>query len=362
MKYRRLANTGIYVSELCLGAMTFGGYGPFQAIGALGQAEADALVHRALDAGVNFFDTANVYSAGQSEEMLGAALGPRRRDVVVATKVRGRMGDGPNEIGLSRVHIMQQCEASLRRLGTDYIDLYQIHGPDPVTDIRETLEALTDLVRTGKVRYIGCSNLPAWQLMKALGLSRQHGLAEFVSTQSYYSIAGRELEREMVPLVEDQGLAVLPWSPLAGGLLTGKFTRDGETDPEARRVSFDFPPVDRARGFDIIDVMREVSGAHGGLGGPGRPRLAPPPAGRHQRDHRGQAARSAERQPGLGGADPDPRRARAAGRGQRPPAGVSGVDGDSSDRPRAGHLARLEPVHPQVTGPEAPRDDPRPPQ
>ena len=263
MKYRRLANTGVYVSELCLGAMTFGGYGPFQAIGALGQAEADALVHRALDAGINFFDTANVYSAGRSEEMLGAALGPRRQDVIVATKVRGRMGDGPNEIGLSRVHVMQQCEASLRRLGTDYIDLYQIHGPDPVTDIRETLEALTDLVRAGKVRYIGCSNLSAWQLMKALGLSRQHRLAAFVSTQSYYSIAGRELEREVIPLVEDQQVAVLPWSPLAGGLLSGKFTRDGETDPEARRVSFDFPPVDKARGYDIIDVMRDVAGAHG---------------------------------------------------------------------------------------------------
>ena len=263
MKYRRLANTGIYVSELCLGAMTFGGHGPFKAIGALGQAEADALVHRALDAGVNFFDTANVYSLGQSEEMLGIALGPRRKDVIVATKVRGRMGDGPNELGLSRVHVMQQCDASLRRLGTDYIDLYQIHGPDPQTDIRETLEALTDLVRAGKVRYIGCSNLPAWQLMKALGVSRQHGLAEFVSTQSYYAIAGRELEREMVPLVNDQGLALLPWSPLAGGLLTGKFTRDGETDPDARRVSFDFPPVDKARGFDIIDVMSDVSGAHG---------------------------------------------------------------------------------------------------
>ncbi len=263
MKYRRLANTGVYVSELCLGAMTFGGYGPFQAIGALGQAEADVLVHRALDAGINFFDTANVYSAGQSEEMLGAALGTRRRDVIVATKVRGRMGDGPNEIGLSRVHVLQQCEASLRRLGTDYIDLYQIHGPDPVTDIRETLEALTDLVRAGKVRYIGCSNLSAWQLMKALGLSRQHRLAEFVSTQSYYSIAGRELERETIPLVEDQHLALLPWSPLAGGLLSGKFTRDGDTDPEARRVSFDFPPVDKARGYDIIDVMRDVAGAHG---------------------------------------------------------------------------------------------------
>jgi aryl-alcohol dehydrogenase-like predicted oxidoreductase len=262
MKHRRLASTGVYVSELCLGAMTFGGIGPFQAIGALGQTEADTLVHRSLDTGINFFDTANVYSAGQSEEMLGKALGARRPDVIVATKVRGRMGDGPNQIGLSRVHIMQECDASLRRLGTDYIDLYQIHGYDPDTDIEETLGALNDLVRAGKVRYIGCSNLTAWQLMKALGISRQRGLAEFISTQSYYSIAGRELEREIIPLVEDQGLAVLPWSPLAGGFLSGKFTRDSETDPNARRVTFDFPPVDKTRGYDIIDVMREVATAH----------------------------------------------------------------------------------------------------
>ena len=172
MKYRLLANTGIYVSELCLGAMTFGGAGVFKAIGTLGQEEADALVHRSLDAGVNFFDTANVYSVGKSEEMLGKALGARRPDVIVATKVRGRMGEGPNQIGLSRVHIMQECDASLRRLGTDYIDLYQIHGHDPKTDIQETLGALNDLVRAGKVRYIGCSNLTAWQLMKALGISR----------------------------------------------------------------------------------------------------------------------------------------------------------------------------------------------
>ena len=262
MNYRRLANTGIYLSELCLGAMTFGGTGLFQAIGTLGQSDADALVHRSLDAGINFFDTANVYSTGQSEEMLGKALGSRRQDVIVATKVRARMGEGPNEIGLSRVHIMRQCEDSLRRLNTDYIDLYQIHGHDPVTAIEETLGALSDLVRAGKVRYIGCSNLTAWQLMKSLGISRQHGLAEFISTQSYYSIAGRELEREMIPLAQDQQLAVLPWSPLAGGFLSGKFTRNGETDPTARRVTFDFPPVNRVLGYDIIDVMREVADAH----------------------------------------------------------------------------------------------------
>ena len=262
MKYRRLANTGIYVSELCFGAMTFGGIGLFQAIGALGQAEANTLVHRSLDAGINFFDTANVYSVGQSEELLGRALGARRPDVIVATKVHGWMGEGPNQIGLSRVHIMQECDASLRRLGTDYIDLYQIHGHDPVTDIQETLGALNDLVRVGKVRYIGCSNLTAWQLMKALGISREHGLAEFISTQSYYSIAGRELEREMIPLLDDQGLGLLPWSPLAGGFLSGKFTREKEPDPDARRTTFDFPPVDKNRGYEIIDVMREVATAH----------------------------------------------------------------------------------------------------
>ena len=262
MKYRKLANTGIYVSELCLGAMTFGGNGLFKAIGNLGQTEADTLVNRAIDAGINFFDTANVYSDGQSEEMLGQALGTRRQDVIVATKVRGRMGDGANQIGLSRVHIMQQCDASLRRLGTDYIDLYQIHGHDPVTDIHETLSTLTDLVRAGKVRYLGCSNLTAWQLMKALGISRQQHLVEFISTQSYYSIAGRDLEREIVPLAEDQGLAVLPWSPLAGGFLSGKFTREHTTDPHARRVSFDFPPIDKTRGYDIIDVMRDVAEVH----------------------------------------------------------------------------------------------------
>ncbi len=262
MKYRRLANTGIYVSELCLGAMTFGGTGLFKAIGTLGQNEADALVHRSLDGGINFFDPANVDSNGTSEEMLGTALGARRRDSIVATKVRGRMGDGPNEIGLSRVHIMQQCDDSLRRLGTDYIDLYQIHGHDPETAIEETLDALDALVRAGKVRYIGCSNLAAWQLMKALGISRQRGLAEFISIQSYYSIAGRELERDIIPLVEDQHIAVLPWSPLAGGFLSGKFTRDAETDPDARRVAFDFPPVNKERGYDIIDVMQDVASAH----------------------------------------------------------------------------------------------------
>ena len=257
MKYRRLANTGVYVSELCLGAMTFGGRWPV--IGALGQREADQLVHRSLDVGVNFFDTANAYSVGESEVLLGKALGAKRPEVVVATKVRTRMGPGPNQVGLSRLSILQEAEASLKRLGTDYIDLYQIHNVDPETPIDETLAALTDLVRAGKVRYIGCSNLAAWQLMQALGISRQRGFEEFKTTQSYYSIAGRELEREMIPLCTDQQIGLLVWSPLAGGFLTGKFTRDGTSDSDARRAAFDFPPIDKERGYDIVDAMRSIA-------------------------------------------------------------------------------------------------------
>ncbi len=261
MNFRLLGNTGVYVSELCLGAMTFGAR--WEAIGGLGQEEANALVQRSLDAGVNFFDTADVYSTGESEEILGRALAGRRRDVVIATKVRGRMGPGANAVGLSRLHIIQAAEASLKRLGTDYIDLYQIHRWDPVTDIEETLSALTDLVRAGKVRYVGCSNLPAWELMKALGIARQRGLETFKATQSYYALVGRELERETIPLIRDQKLGLLVWSPLAGGFLTGKFTRAGSSAPQARRATFDFPPVDKERGFEIIDALQPIAAAHG---------------------------------------------------------------------------------------------------
>ena len=261
MNYRLLGNTGVYLSELCLGAMTFGTQ--WEAIGTLGQKEANALVHRSIDAGVNFFDTADVYSTGESEEILGRALTGRRQDVVIATKVRGRMGSGANDVGLSRLHIIQAAEASLKRLGTDYIDLYQIHRNDPVTDIEETLAALTDLVRAGKVRYIGCSNLPAWQLMKAIGIARQRGLESFKATQSYYALVGRELEHETIPLIRDQNLGLLVWSPLAGGFLTGKFTRAGSRTAKARRATFDFPPVDKQRGFDIIDALQPIAEVHG---------------------------------------------------------------------------------------------------
>jgi aryl-alcohol dehydrogenase-like predicted oxidoreductase len=262
MKYRQLADTGVFVSELCLGAMTFGGVGQiWEAIGGLDQKAVDGIVHRALDGGINFVDTADVYSAGESEVMVGKALGSRRHDVVLATKVRGRMGKGPNQVGLSRLHIVEAAEASLGRLATDYIDLYQIHRFDPLTAVDDTLRALDDLVRAGKVRYVGCSNLAAWQLMKSLAVSREQGLERFKCTQSYYSLAGRELEREMIPLLTDQGLGLLVWSPLAGGFLSGKFTREGG-DEAARRAKFDFPPVDKEKGFAILDVLTTVARAH----------------------------------------------------------------------------------------------------
>jgi aryl-alcohol dehydrogenase-like predicted oxidoreductase len=262
MKYRALADTGVFVSELCLGAMTFGGKGQiWETIGGMSQKEVDAMVGRSLDAGINFVDTANVYAAGESETMTGKALKGRRHEVVLATKVRGRMGMGANDVGLSRLHIMQSVEASLKRLDTDYIDLYQIHRTDPATNIEDTLRALDDLVRQGKVRYIGCSNLWAWQVMQALGISDAQGLERFKCTQSYYSLAGREIERDLIPLVEDQGLGVLAWSPLAGGFLSGKFTR--ESEGEGRRASFDFPPIDKEKGYDIVDAMKEIADARG---------------------------------------------------------------------------------------------------
>ncbi len=263
MKYRLLADTGVFVSELCLGTMTFGGRGQiWEMIGGIDQQAADAIVHRALDAGINFVDTANVYGAGESETMLGRALGNRRRDVVLATKVRGRMGKDANQVGLSRLHIIEAAEASLKRLGTDYIDLYQIHRFDALTSVEDTLRALDDLVRAGKVRYIGCSNLAAWQLMKALAISRDQRLERFRCTQSYYSLAGRELEREMIPLLEDQGLGLLVWSPLAGGFLSGKFTREGG-DAAARRSKFDFPPVNKEQAFNVLDVLKNLAPTHG---------------------------------------------------------------------------------------------------
>jgi aryl-alcohol dehydrogenase-like predicted oxidoreductase len=267
MKYHPLGRTGQYVSEICLGTMTFhGGAGFWRNIGTLEQKAATDLVRRSLEAGVNFIDTADVYSEGQSEVLLGQALrdlNVKREDVIVATKVRGRTGPGPNDVGLSRGHIMDQIAGSLKRLGLDHVDLYQIHGFDPATPIEETLRALNDLVSRGLVRTIGCSNLAAWQIMKALGISERRGFARFETVQAYYTIAGRDLEREVVPLVLDQGLGIMVWSPLAGGFLSGKFTRDNAGPNDARRAAFDFPPVNKDRAYDIIDAMAAIGKAHG---------------------------------------------------------------------------------------------------
>lgn len=262
MKYNILGNTGLKVSELCLGTMTFGGKGYWTAIGQLPQEPVDEIVKRAVEGGINFIDTANVYSEGLSEEMTGKAirnLGLKRDDLVIATKVRGKMGEGPNNTGLTRKHILQQAEESLQRLQIDYIDLYQIHGYDPLTPLEETLRALDDLVTSGKVRYIGCSNLATWQLMKALSYSTYKDISKFVSLQAYYTIAGRDLERELIPLLNDQKVGLMVWSPLAGGLLSGKYGRNIEGPEDSRRVNFDFPPVNKEKAYDIIEVMQSIA-------------------------------------------------------------------------------------------------------
>jgi len=264
MRYRKLGRTGTLVSEICFGTMTFGGEGFWQVVGKQDQATANALVKKSFDAGVNFYDTANAYSFGVSEKILGQSLkdlGLARDDVVIATKVLGRMADKPNSAGLSRKHVMAQADASLKRLNLDYIDLYQIHGRDPVTPIEETLEALDDLVRAGKVRYLGFCNLAAWEATKALWTSDKRGLARFESAQMYYTVAGRDIEREIVPLAQDQHLAIMPWSPLAGGLLSGKFSKDAAGPNDARRTVFDFPLVDKDRAFACVDVMRPMAKA-----------------------------------------------------------------------------------------------------
>ena len=266
MKYNLLGNTGLKVSELCLGTMTFGGgNGMWRAIGQLPQDEVNEIVKIAVDGGINFIDTANVYSEGISEQMTGKAirdLGLKRDDLVIATKVRGKMSEGPNGSGLTKKHILQQADESLQRLGMDYIDLYQIHGFDPITPFEETLSALDHLVNSGKVRYIGCSNLAAWHIMKALSVSERERFAKFISLQAYYTIAGRDLEREIVPLLLDQKMGLMVWSPLAGGLLSGKFDRNASPE-DSRRANFDFPPVNKDKAFDIVDTMRPIAESKG---------------------------------------------------------------------------------------------------
>lgn len=264
MKMRFLGNSGVKVSELCFGAMTFGGKGYWKVIGELEQKDANELVNLALEAGVNFFDTADVYSEGLAEEILGKALGKHRNEIILATKVRGRTGKGPNEVGLSRHHIIENCNASLKRLGTDYIDLYQLHGFDPYTPQEETLRALDDLVRAGKVRYIGASNHSGWQLMKALAISDKQNLEKFVTLQAHYSLVSRDLENELVPLCLDQKLGILPWSPLGGGFLTGKYRRGKDRPKNARRTDREsqFLQFDEERGFDIVEELEKIAQNH----------------------------------------------------------------------------------------------------
>lgn len=266
MRYNKLGRTGLLVSELCLGTMTFGeGSGMWSAVASVAQQGAEEIVKASLDAGINFLDTADVYSLGRSEEITGQALkslGIARSDVVIATKVCGQMGPGPNAAGASRGHILDSVYQSLKRLQTDHIDLYQIHAFDPVTPIEETLRALDDLVRQGAIRYFGLSNWAAWQVMKALGISERLGIARPESVQAYYTLAGRDLERELVPMMRSEQVGLMVWSPLAGGFLSGKYSREGEAEEGGRRTGFDFPPVDKDRAFDVIDAMRPIAEAH----------------------------------------------------------------------------------------------------
>jgi aryl-alcohol dehydrogenase-like predicted oxidoreductase len=258
----------VWVSEISLGTMTFGGKGHpvYDKMGALGQDEVSRVVGTALDAGVNFIDTADAYADGESEQLLGQAIGQRRRDVVLATKLMAPVGPGPNDQGLSRLHVMRALEDSLRRLGTDYIDLYQLHNYDRITPIEETLSALDDAVRQGKVRYIGSSNLAAWQISKALGVSALRGQAKFVANQAHYSLVSRDAERDLVSMAEDAGLSLMVWSPLAGGFLSGKFDRGGATteqDSRRARVGGDFVQFNADNGFKVLDVVRAVAARHG---------------------------------------------------------------------------------------------------
>ena len=260
MEYSALGNTGLYVSRLCLGTMTFG-QGPMTAaIGGLGEKEVQELVDRAFDAGINFFDTANLYTDGESEVLLGKTIGKRREDAVIATKVYHPFTKDVNSLGTSRKAILREVESSLKRLGTDYIDLYQVHSWDPTTPLDETLSALDDLVRSGKVRYIGLSNFAGWQIAKAYGISEARGFQKFVSAQSYYSLAGRELEFEVLPALRDVKMGLMVWSPLASGFLTGKYT--GENGASGRRAAFSFPPVDQERGDRIVEQLRKIAAEH----------------------------------------------------------------------------------------------------
>jgi aryl-alcohol dehydrogenase-like predicted oxidoreductase len=261
MKFKQLGKTGVLLSELCFGTMTFGGKGYWKAIGQLPEDEVTQLVKAAIDNGINFFDTANAYSEGLAETLFGKALknlGISRPSVFIATKVRLRMGVGANQVGLSKLHILDSVDDSLQRMGISHIDMLYIHGVDPITPIEETMRALEDVVRAGKVRYLGVSNHPAWMVMKANSFAGNLGWSKFVASQNFYSIASRDMEREIVPMALSEGISIMPWSPLAGGFLSGKFRRDNKTDGNNRRDNFDFPPINKEKAYDIIDVMAKI--------------------------------------------------------------------------------------------------------
>jgi len=265
MRYNELGKTGVLVSELCLGTMTFGGKGMWQAIGQLPQDEVNQIVKTSLDSGINFIDTANAYSEGLSETLLGESLkklGISHQKVVIATKVRLRMGPGANQVGLSRLHIMDSVNDSLQRLQLSHIDLLYIHGVDPITPLEETMRGLEDVVRSGKVRYIGISNHPAWMVVKANSYAEKMGWTKFVASQNFYSVASRDLEREIIPMALSEQVSIMPWSPLAGGFLSGKFSRDNVVAGNSRRDSFDFPPINKEKAYNIIDIMEVVARQH----------------------------------------------------------------------------------------------------
>ncbi|WP_417365445.1 aldo/keto reductase [Flavobacterium beibuense] len=264
MKYNFLGNTGLLVSEICFGTMTFGGRGFWEAIGKIQQEEVNGLMKAVVDSGVNFIDTANVYSYGESERLLGQSvkdLGLNRNELVIATKVRGRMDEKPNSIGLSRYHIFNSVNESLQRLQLDHIDILYVHGVDNRTPVEETMRALNDIVLSGKVRYIAVCNWPAWMVMKAQGIAERNGWNKFIGLQYYYSLSGRDIEREIVPLALDQNLAIMPWSPLAGGFLSGKYTREGQASG-SRRETFDFPPLNKDKAYDIVDALTQIGDTH----------------------------------------------------------------------------------------------------
>jgi aryl-alcohol dehydrogenase-like predicted oxidoreductase len=261
MRFKQLGKTGVLLSELCFGTMTFGGKGYWKAIGQLPEDEVTQLVKSAIDNGINFFDTANAYSEGLAETLFGKALknlGISRQKIFIATKVRLRMGDGANQVGLSKLHILDSVDDSLERLGVSHIDMLYIHGVDPVTPIEETMRALEDVIRSGKVRYLGVSNHPAWMVMKANSFAANLGWSKFVASQNFYSIASRDIEREIVPMAIYEGISIMPWSPLAGGFLSGKFRRDSKTEGNNRRDNFDFPPINKERAYDIIESMIKI--------------------------------------------------------------------------------------------------------